>query len=64
MLLIFRIRVYLSESNKWSYAVPNDLSDHQLEKNGNVRFGGMMGYTLAYITKPDDIPLEKLLSEP
>ena len=60
----FPYTMYLSESNKWSYAVPNDLSDHQLEKNGNVRFGGMMGYTLAYITKPDDIPLEKLLSEP
>lgn len=55
--------VYLNETDTWSYAGTNTKS-YNLKNNGIVQYCSIMGYTVAKITKPDDITLEALVSSP
>lgn len=55
--------VYLNENGNWNYGGVNTKS-YQLEENGVVEYCSMMGYTMAKITKPDNITLEQLVSSP
>ena len=56
--------IYLTDAGKWDYAKPKEISTHQLGDNGFVDFGSMLGYTFAYIVKPESVALKKLIASP
>ena len=60
----FPYTIYLSEAGKWDYTKPKDISTHQLGDNGFVNFGAMLGYTFAYVVKPESIALKDLIASP
>ncbi len=59
----FPCTIYLENKTNWNLGY-SKLSSKKLDKNGNVDFCNMFGYDCLYITKPDDVPLQKLLSNP
>lgn len=60
----FPYTIYLSNAGKWDYARPKDISTYQLGDNGTVNFGSMLGYTFAYVKKPDTVLLKDVVSSP
>ena len=60
----FPYTIYLSDAGKWDYMRPKEISTHQLGDNGFVNFGSMLGYTFAYIVKPESVALKKLIASP
>lgn len=60
----FPYTVYLTENNTWQYGSMSKTYDYQLENNGLVTHGGMMGYTMGVIRKPESMTLSEFISNP
>lgn len=60
----FPYTLYLSDTGIWQFGSPGSLSAHELEGNGSVIIGTMMGLTMGMITMPDDVSLESLFLNP
>jgi len=63
-LTYFPYTVYLTETNKWKFANPSNISEYALENNGSVSFGNMMGYYMGVVKKPDTLSLIDLIQNP
>lgn len=59
----FPLTMYYKETDEWDYAQPKT-KRIQLENNGFVEYGNMMGYDLCRVHKPDNISVEELIKNP
>lgn len=60
----FPFTLYLSDTGIWQFGTPGFLSEQELEGNGSVTIGSMMGLTMGMIVKPDNVSLESLFRNP
>ena len=60
----FPFTLYLSDTGLWQFGTPGSLAEQELEGNGSVTIGSMMGLTMGMIVKPDNVSLESLFLNP
>ncbi len=60
----FPICGYMNQNGDWDIATLGDQKTFRLEENGKVVSSTAFNYYFSFVTKPDSVPLEKLVKEP
>lgn len=55
--------MYLDEHTKWTYGSPS-FKKSALDNNGTVYYGNFGEVSVAYIEKPENVPLQALITQP
>ncbi len=60
----FPYTIVLADNSKWGIYYPKNITEYVLPSNGKIYSGSMINANMTYIKKPDDVPLEKLITSP